>query len=427
MIATAWLARLRDYRPGRLAKGSAYALIGLASRTLVQVTLFILLARAFGAEQFGIYAAAIAIGSLLAPVALLGSGPRLVRDTARDPDAYPDRLAEALMAWVWTAPLIALAVIAVTAGLDLTASWAFIILAEAAFGVLVNLLSQCWQAHDRIGIMAGLLLGLVVSRLTVALGLLLFGALELKTYAPGSLLVSALYAGAGFALTWKRLGPPRWRAATLAGAFRTGRVFMAIALAQSVRAELNKPLLLGMVGAPATGAFAAAQRATDAATLPVQAFITAATPRIHRAGGGRRQLWKLLPVPVVGTLAICAAVWVLAPWLSWALGPSYEPAAKAARLLAAMPLITLLRMSAATALIGAGRQQRLMNIHFVVATLSITCTLALVPAFGLEGAIGALYITEGVGVVAAWWAFLQNPIRSRIRSPRQATDSHPDA
>lgn len=426
MIATTWLVRLRDYRPGPLAKGSAYALIGLAFRTLAQVALFILLARAFGAEHFGIYAAAIAIGTLLSPAALLGSGPRLVRDTARDPGAYPDRLAESLVAWTWTAPLIALAVIAVTAGLDLAASWAFIILAEAAFGSLVNLLSQCWQSRDRAGIMAGLLLGLVLSRLTVALGLSLFGALKLETYAPGSLLVSGLYAGVCLAITWKRLGPPHWRAATLAGALSAGRVFMAIALAQSVRAELNKPLLLSMIGAPATGSFAAAQRATDAATLPVQAFITAAAPRIHRAGGGRRQLWKLLPLPVAGTLGICAAVWVLAPWLSWALGPSYESAAKAARSLAAMPLITLLRMSAATALIGAGRQRRLMNLHFVVASLSIASTLALVPAFGLEGAIGALYIAEGVGVLAAWWSLLRTPTRRRIRLARQSSASSPD-
>lgn len=401
MITTEWLVRLRDYRPGRLVKGSAYALIGLAVRTLAQVALFILLARAFGAEHFGIYAAAIAIGTLLSPVALLGSGPRLVRDTARDPDAYPDRLAEALVAWIWTAPLIALAVIAVTAGLDLTASWTFIILAEAAFGALVNLLCQCWQSHDRIGIMAGVLLGLVVSRLTVALGLLLFGALELEIYARASLLVSALYAGAGFALTWKRLGPPRWRAATLAGAFRAGRVFMAIALTQSMRTELNKPLLLGMVGAPATGVFAAAQRATDAATLPVQAFITAAAPRVHRAGGSRQQLWKLLPVPVVGTLGICAAVWGLAPWLSWALGPSYEPAAKAARLLAAMPLIILFGTAAAAALIGAGRQHRLMQINVAVALLSVALLLILVPIFGMEGAILALYGAEVTGTVLA--------------------------
>lgn len=410
-IATRWLGKLRQYRPGQLAKGSAYALVGSALRTLIQLALFVALARALGAEDFGVYAAAVAVGALLAPVALLGSGPRLLRDVAQQPGLYPDRLAEALVAWLWTAPLITLSVAVAAAWLGLGTSWVLIILSEALAGSLVTLLCRCWQAHDRLAIMAGVQAGLALCRLGLAFGLLLFTALTLEFYASGVVLISLLYAALAIAVTQKRLGRPRWRTARISTAFRAGRTFMTITLTQAIGAEANKPLLLGMIGAPAAGIFTAAQRAIGAATLPIEAFMAAAAPRIHRAQGGRDILGKMLPVPVAGTALICIAVWAAAPLLAWMLGSGYEPTASAVRLFAAMPLVSLLKMAAITAVIGAGRQRYCMYLNFLAAAMSVALTLALVPDFGLEGAICALYLAEGVTLIAAWWALLRSPNR----------------
>ena len=115
-------------------------------------------------------------------------------------------------------------------------------------------------------------------------------------------------------------------------------------------------------------------------------------------------LRKLLPLPLIAATLMCIVIWMAAPLASWVLGPSYEATAKAARLFAAMPLVTLLSMAVTAALIGAGRQRRLMHINLVVAVMSIALTLSMVPVFGIEGAIYALYGAEAAGVLAAVWS-----------------------
>ena len=402
------LTKLFAYRRGRLANSSLYSLAGLSLRTGAQVALLVLLARAFGVGGFGAFTTVVAISTLLAPLACLGTPTPLVRDVAQDPRTYPARLATALVAWLCAAPVVTLGATVLATLLPLQISWqtvAAIVAAEVLFAPLVNLAAQSFQAHERAGAMAAIMSGLIVFRLAVGLGLLGAGVLTLDTYAWGQLAATALYAGAVIAGVVRRYGMPAWHAASLSHALQTGRAFMAIDVAQRVQAEVNKPILLSLAGAPAAGVFAAAHRAIDAATLPFTAFVTAAAPRIYRAAGAPRAVLALLPVPLLGAAGLGVAVWFAASLLPWLLGPSYEAAVAPTRMLCALPLFSLLRMLSVTALVASGRQQVLMFISFLAGGASALLTMGLVPLLGPAGAVYSLYLVEGLVILAALFVF----------------------
>src|SRR5919204_217727 len=101
---------LRRLSSSSLARNAGWMLLAQIGRVVCQAGYFVLIARGLGAHGFGAFAAALALVSLLAPFAALGSGDLLTMHVARDPQSFRSEWGNALAAIaVVAAPLSAIA------------------------------------------------------------------------------------------------------------------------------------------------------------------------------------------------------------------------------------------------------------------------------------------------------------------------------
>ena len=92
-----WLRRVFLYRPGRLARGTLSLSSGMLIQGVLQAAILIVLARALGVTQYGGFVAAAAFITLLVPLAGMGCGFLLVRDSARNCLLFPEAFGRSLI------------------------------------------------------------------------------------------------------------------------------------------------------------------------------------------------------------------------------------------------------------------------------------------------------------------------------------------
>ncbi len=413
------IRHLFDWRPGKLAKGTLAMTAGMGLRTLVQAGVFLIVARVLGIEAYGAYVAVLALAGSLGSFVGFGVSVLMLRDTARDADAFTAAWGRALAALALTAPVLwfAYGLIAWVA-LPGDIPWAVVAwigVAELIFAPIALVAIQAYQGHERIGRAARLVLAPVVPRLAAALLLIplalwLVPGARLQAWAALYVLAAALAAAYALWLVHRDLGVdlrPIW--ADLGQSMREGWTFAVSGSALKLYADIDKTLLARLATLKAAGAYSAAYRVTDMAMVPLHSLLAAAVPRFFRAGeqgvhhAGRYAL-RLFPLPLAYTAAIGGLFYFIAGWLPWVLGPSFAPAVEALRWLAWLPLISLPRLFMQTTLIGGDRQGMLAAVLGVGAALNILLNLWAIPRWGWQGAVGATYATE---IVISGWMMVQ--------------------
>ena len=73
-----------------LARNSGWMFLGFGLRIVVQAGYFILIARALGPQQYGAFVGVVALVSIIAPFATMGSGNLLVKNVSRDRSLFPN-------------------------------------------------------------------------------------------------------------------------------------------------------------------------------------------------------------------------------------------------------------------------------------------------------------------------------------------------
>lgn len=378
---------------------------------LGQVVLVVLLARLLGAAGYGRFIVVLAVATFFAPLAGLGLQGVLLRDGSRHPDVIPNQLAEAL--WLWSWAVLCFSAIGFTVALLVlphlppAPAVAALVFGEVAGSSLVELLARIEQALDRIGHYGATMAGLVLARVA-ALGLY---AVFYKPGVTGWMWAyagaSLLYAAARLVATWRRVRPHgRTRASPL---FRQSIPFALGSLSLRLQHEFNKPVL-AEVGYGIAGNFSLAQRGVDVAILPLTAFQEALWPRLYATSdGGRRMRFMggfLFALALVGGGLLFGA----APFVPRLLGQGFGPAARLLRFLAALPALQVLRNFGNFRAVSIHRTDIVAWAYLVGALASVTLTLWLIPAYGWEGAVGALYLTE-MSVIAVHVAFRLRPRR----------------
>ncbi len=399
---------LKNYRPGKLARGAFALSAGMGLRALAQAGLFLIIARLLGSEGYGAFSAVLALAGSWACFSGLGGQVILMRDVARNPKHFAESFGASL-------GILGLSLIPIGLLYLFSASWLlpgipWTVCVLLGLGELVCLpaiqIATCaYQGFERMGRSTRILLAPVLARLAAAL-VLLFVAFRFETserlqfwaglYAAASLL-AALYV----AFRVRRdLGRPAWPGRrALQEHLRAGMPFAFMGGAQKLYMDADKFLLAALSTLGTAGLYSAGYRFVDLAFLPLLALLTAAAPRHFRAGVGGTanalRAIRLLVIPAMGyALLIGAVLTLIAPLLPWLLGRGYQGAVAVVRWLAWLPLVSLPKLLLHQVLATSDAQHQGMIGWLLGAVLNLGLNIWWIPLWGWQGAAAATYTAE---------------------------------
>ncbi len=399
---------LKNYRPGKLARGAFALSAGMGLRALAQAGLFLIIARLLGSEGYGAFSAVLALAGSWACFSGLGGQAILMRDVARDPKRFAESFGASLGILGLSLIPIGLLYLLSTSWLLPGIPWSVAVLlglGELVFMPAIRIATCAYQGFERMGRSARILLAPVLARLTAALVLLVV-AFRFETserlplwaglYAAASLLAAGYVAFQAH----RDLGRPVWPGRqVLREHLRAGMPFAFMGGAQKLYVDADKFLLAALSTLGTAGLYSAGYRFIDLAFLPLQALLTAAAPRHFRAGAGgtANALWAVRPLvgPAMGYALLVGLVLTLtAPILPWLLGHGYQGAVEVVRWLAWLPLASLPRLLLHQALATSDAQHQGMIGLLLGAVLNLGLNIWWIPLWGWQGAAAATYTAE---------------------------------
>jgi O-antigen/teichoic acid export membrane protein len=407
----------------RLPRGAGWMMYSYLAGFALQGAYFVLLARALGADDYGIFVGALSLVTIFASVSGLGAGNVLVLTTARDPKQYraqlgtayvyiavtfvPLAIAAALFAQ-WLAPAVAVALIP-------------LLISELVFTRAYDVGLQSFQAHDQLKGVAHLNVGAAALRVVLVGVFLLMGA-------QGALSWSWFYAASTIVIALSvliicavRFGGPKIDRDSLRDTWRLGTFF---ALGMSSRILVNdsdKFILAGSGRTAEAGQYGAAHRLVSMAFAPLQAITYSLNTQLFRAGvEGYGAVWRVLarvlPLAAGYVVLAIAALWALAPVAVLVLGPGYELVGTMLPLLGLMLVGQTGTYFFGDALMGLGKQGIRSICQAVVGVLVLVLNVLFTPSNGWIAAawigIGAsLLLALLLGSIFAWGAFAERRTR----------------
>jgi O-antigen/teichoic acid export membrane protein len=395
-----------------LARGTAWMSISQAGQLACGLAYFVVIARVLGVRSFGALAASVALVAIFVPFAAWGSGNILVMEVARDGRAFPVFFGNALI----SVALSGVVLTTLTLGLGATflgqvplSAILFLAVADLGFGRIVDIAAQCFQASDHLRTMAWT--SMLVPGLRFA-AVLLFAASPyrgLAVWAGFYLVGNAVAAAVAFWLVRRRLGKPEPKPSLLWRRFKLGGYFAVAASASTIYGDIDKTMLARLSTFDATGIYAAAYRAVNAAFIPVMALLMASYARFFRAGmagiEGSTAFARRLFAPAAAYGVVAGiAIYFLAPLTPHILGADFAESVEALRWLAPLPLLCSIYYLPADALTGANAQGLRTALQLSAAVINVILNLLLIPEYSWRGAAWATLATFAFLGASLWLA-----------------------
>ena len=398
---------------GSLLSGTSWMTAALGGRVVLQAAMFLIVARSLGADQFGQFAAALALATIVLPFAAMGMGNVLVMRVARDPDVFGQYWRAGLLTLVVTAPLLTVLVLLV-GSLLLPGVPRLVFLgvcvSELLLARTVELSAQAFQAFERMAAMAALTLAAALARTLAAV---LMAAL---ISAPSAASWAGWYTAAAFTsaciavLAVRYALGPRGRSARPDRAdLREGAYFALGLSANGVFTDADKALVARLASFEAAGAYTAGYRVVSFSFVPVLAMLNTAYVGFFRAGAegvgsASRYARALLPKAGLYSLAVGVGLFLIAPVIPVLLGSDYESAVRTVRMLSILPLLQTLTYFGGDALMGAGYLRLRAFLYWGGAVASVIAAVLLIPPFGTTGAALATLLASLLMAGAVWLA-----------------------
>lgn len=400
---------------GRLGQNALLSTAGLGARAVIQAAYLILLSRWMGPHGYGLFAGSVATAIIISLVSGWGITYVLTRRVARDPStsngmwataivqvllsgtlligvlmlasqvALAERVDMRSMLLLGFSELIALPLVQVVAALCLALDRG----ASAAF-------SMCLVPALRLGVvMTGVILGVMATAANVA-------SLHFAGTLAGMLVALYLVTLMDGVPAWsQRLS---WRKATAEGT----RYAVGLLVGTSYQ-EVDKMLLLQILGATVAGTYTAAFRVMSVFVLPVAALMGAALPRLFALHGTRTgsHLLKNVTLAAVGyaTVASIAAA-LVAPLMPLVFGAGYAVSTRYLLMLSPWALVFALHQSAAIALTASNRQGARVIVESLGLALVIGMNIWLLRTVGVAASVLAL-LTAEVFMAAGCWTMMR--------------------
>lgn len=398
----------------QIAQGSLWVSGAMYFRVLAQGLVFLIIVRVLSVEEYGAYSAILALAGAIGGLGGLGVQTILVRDIARQPAEFEEAWCHLVAVLVFSSPLL-MAVyyfLSVLVLPDSVSPLPIILIGFAEVVCMPAIIAaiSVYQGYEKMGKTSHLMVAPIIPRFVGALILILFMFLFPPEYLLNAWTLlyataAALAAAYGLLMVHREFGishmPPwgvPWRK------ILEGIPFALSNGSMRLYTDADKSLLARLDTLSSAGAYSAAYRIVDMATVPVQSLLIAASPRFFREGAaGVRNAFvyvaKILPVPLLITVVISFSIFFLADFLPLLLGGSYDAAVPALRWLAWMPIVLLFRMCLQSLLGVSGHQKKALIIIALGALLNIGLNLCFIPIYGWHGAVITTYLVEMLSII----------------------------
>jgi O-antigen/teichoic acid export membrane protein len=418
-------AELQRLRTSTLARNAGWMLLGQGLSLFSQAIYFILLARLLGPAQYGVYAGAFALVSVVAQYSSAGSDTVLLRYVSTDRTKLGPYWGNVLMLIFGLSFVIAILLHLLGRYILNPASAS--ILFPAAISVclctqLALAAARAFQAFEQLRITA--MINLVTNVLRLIAAAVMVVMLHHATagqWVLASMVVSLVGAVLAVAAVSYRLGPPTFQPGLLRKHAVEGLQYSFSTSTASVYNDLDKTMLSHYGMNIANGIYAMAYRVVEIGTIPIFSLRDAAMPRFFLEGakgiGHASALGRgLLKKAVWMGLAVAVGMFLLAPILPRIAGRDFGESVAALRWLCLIPLFRSVHQMTGSALTGAGLQRYRTASQCIAAAFNFGLNLWLIPAHGWLGAAWASLLTDG-GLGVMNWLIVAKLARSARRLP----------
>lgn len=407
-----WCKRIARIRVGRLGRSAMLATAALGARLVIQGSYLILLSHWLGPQGYGLFSGWIALVMLASPLAGWGIGAVLSERVVHDRE-----MARPL--WATTLEQIAVIGVILTIFITLCASW----MPRDQIGAMPVLLLGGAElvllpaAQATTGLCFALDLGLIAAAAVclVPVGRLLVGAVCFAIFGPGTVAIATCthFAGsvvglaASIALVYRANGAPAWRGRPrMRETFFSGSAYATGGIIGQTYLEIDKAMMLQLLGAAIVGPYTAAFRAASVFAMPIGALFGVAMPRLFAAHGkpdAHPTLRAVALTAIVCGVVASAAVACAAPLMPYVFGSGFAMTAKYLFLFSPWPVLMALHLAAASGLTASGRQRQRVMIEGGVLILIISMNLLLLRPIGAVASVLALLVGEGLMALGCWW------------------------
>jgi O-antigen/teichoic acid export membrane protein len=402
---TAWLGI------GRLGRNALLSTGGLGVRAVIQAAYLVVLSRWMGPYGYGLFAGSVAAAIIIALVSGWGIAYVVTQQVARDPTRSHALWATAILQ-VLLSGLLLIGVLMLASNVALIDrvnihSMLLLGFAELIALPLVQVVTSLCLALGR-GALAAISMCLVpVFRLfamIVAMTLGLAGTADHVVFLHfagsiiGMLIAVYLVTHMDGVPSWlERLS---WRNATVEGT----RYAIGSLVGTSYQ-EMDKVLLLQMLGATVVGTYTAAFRVISVFVLPVTALMGAALPRLFAEHGmqGVSKLLKTVTLAAIGYATIASIIAALsAPLMPLVFGPSYAISTRYLLMLSPWAFVFALHQSAAIGLTASDRQGIRVVVESLGLILVVVMNLCMLRTIGVSASVLALLTAETFMAGGCW-------------------------
>jgi O-antigen/teichoic acid export membrane protein len=401
------------FKQGSLARNASWMFLGQGLSIICQGLYFILLARLLGTVEYGIYAGAFAMVSLLSAYSSLGSAFVLLRHVSPDHRKFAVYWGDVLM----ITPSLAIVFIVLLGlwGPHIAHSYSWklvscVACADCLCTQLTYAAGQVFQTFEKLRVTATF--NLLVNLLRTLLAGIMLWRLHHATaqqWAVAALAISLIAAASALFCVTRVFGKPSFSARILSQHIREGFVFALSGSTAGVYNNIDKAMLGHYGMNAANGIYTMAYRVIDVACIPVTSVSSAAFPRFFQKGVGGIQstaayagklIKRTAPIAMMSTVAMLIA----APLIPRLLGAGFSESVAALRWLCLLPVFRSLHTCAADALTGAGHQKLRLGTQTTVASFNFLVNLYLIPHYGWLGAAWSSLATDGLLAVLNWTA-----------------------
>ena len=399
--------------PRPAAKGLVSNSIWGMGSEVVQITVgvlsFVVVGNLLGAVDYGRFASAVAVFTIVGAIARLGAGQLLIRRLARPHEheqPWETAIGSVLLGTIAATAVVVAAQPLLLDWIDRPTALA-LGFSEAVFGGLVALSVEASQG------MKVLPTGMAVRTIAAGSRLAALGALivigpSVETWAICLAVAAGIAAVASLALVHRRLSLRPAVRRPRASDIRAGIPFAINQSSDSVMQDVDKAILEGADIGALSGPYTAAYRLIGYGLLPIRGVIRASYADLfvkaeHDLGAAIAYLRKMARPALAYGLAVGVGVFLAAPLIPVILGDDFALAVPMARALALVPPIKATQTLAANTLTAAGRNSTRNVLLGVAAVGNLVANLLAIPRFGWEAAVISTVAAEGFLTAGLWW------------------------
>ena len=409
---------------GRAARNAVVLAAATLTARLSMFALGVVLARALGVDAYGSFGLAVAIGTVLVPLADLGFTPYLVREVARSPGsaaALARTLLRAKLGWTLalTALLCAGAFVAIS---DPDVRLPVIVVAAS---LLIDGVSQLifayFQGRESMGYEARLTAATALAR-SFGAAAIAVATHDLVPVVAWWILVSVVQ----LALAGRRLTADRGtaeRSSTPRVDRRAVASMGAMTLFVMVYLRIDAVVIAAFFDEGAVGLYTAATTVmlglqvlpwmATTALVPVFARAHATDPELfQRTWREGLRLVLLIALPFALACSLLAT-----PLIVFAFGDTFREAGTPLAVLVWASPLGAMSLIANAAVRGAGRERWLLAVSGIGAAANVIANLIVVPRHGIDGAAAVTVATEAFVAVAVIGLALRGRVLGRPRLP----------